>query len=78
MWELRVKVTVSCNEIERGLNTEPVVDEALEARISKPLRAMPVLPRASIDDDVNVPDSETPTGSYPAEPKAVALVCGAL
>ena len=33
------------------------------ARISSPLRAMPVLPRASIDDDVNVPDRETPTGS---------------
>ena len=46
-----------------GSNDEPVVDEALVARINRPLRAMPVLPRASIDDEVNVPESETPSGS---------------
>ena len=40
---------------------------------------MPVVPRASIDDEVTVPDSETPTGSYPAtSPKACALVVGLL
>ena len=38
-----------------------LVDDALVARINRPLRAMPVLPRASIDDDVNVPESETPS-----------------
>ena len=59
----RVHVSASLNDIERGSNTEPVVDEALVARISRPLRAMPVVPRASIDDEVNVPDSDTPTGS---------------
>ena len=40
---------------------------------------MPVVPRASMDDDVTVPESETPTGSYPAtSPNAVALVVGLL
>ena len=47
----------------RGSNIEPVVVDAEVARIRRPLRAMPVLPRASIDDEVNVPDSDTPTGS---------------
>ncbi len=35
---------------------------------------MPVVPRASIDDDVTVPDSDTRVGSYPAGPNAIALV----
>ena len=55
--------TASLNEIDRGSKIEPVVDAALVARISRPLRAMPVVPRASIDDEVNEPDSETPGGS---------------
>ena len=59
----RVQVSASLNESERGSKIEPVVDEALVARISRPLRAMPVVPRASIDDEVTVPDSDTPTGS---------------
>ena len=59
----RVQVSASLNESDVGSKTEPVVDDALVARISRPLRAMPVLPRASIDDEVNVPDSDTPTGS---------------
>src|SRR5262245_14871747 len=70
----RVQVTASLNDSERGSNSEPIVDEALVARISNPLRAMPVVPRASIDDDVKVPLRETPTGSYPGGPNAVALV----
>ena len=59
----RVQVVALLNDSERGSKTEPVVVDAMVARISRPLRAMPVVPRASIDDDVNVPDSETPTGS---------------
>ena len=58
-----VQVVASLNESDRGSKSEPVVEEALVARISRPLRAMPVVPRASIDDEVTVPDSETPTGS---------------
>ncbi len=53
----------SLNDSDSGSKSEPVVVEALVARISRPLRAMPVLPRASIDDEVKVPDSDTPTGS---------------
>ena len=63
VWPPFVHVSASLNESEYGLKIEPVVDEALVARISRPLRAMPVVPRASIDDDVTVPDSDTPTGS---------------
>ena len=58
-----VQVSASLKDSERGSKIEPVVDEALVARISRPLRAMPVVPRASIDDEVTVPESETPTGS---------------
>jgi hypothetical protein len=57
VWEPRVHVTVSLREMERGSKSEPVVDDALEARIRRPLRAMPVVPRASIEDEVNVPES---------------------
>ena len=63
---VRARASRSCallNESDIGSKTEPVVVDALVARISRPLRAMPVLPRASIDDEVNVPDSDTPTGS---------------
>jgi hypothetical protein len=56
-------VRASTNDNERGLNTDPVVEPALEARISSPLRAMPLVPRASMEEEVTVPDSETPTGS---------------
>src|SRR5215207_888811 len=73
----RVHVSVSLNESESGVKREPVVDDALDARISSPLRAMPVVPRASMLDEVTVPDSDTPTGSYPGTaPNAMALVCG--
>ncbi len=58
-----LQVSALLNDSERGSKTEPVVDDALVARISRPLRAMPVVPRASIDDEVTVPDSDTPTGS---------------
>ena len=63
VWLPRVQVVALLIEIDRGSNTEPVVVDAEVARISRPLRAMPVLPRASIDAEVNVPDNETPTGS---------------
>ena len=59
----RVIVAASENESDRGSNDEPMVDEALLARMRSPLRAMPVVPRASIEDEVNEPDSETPVGS---------------
>jgi hypothetical protein len=59
----RANVIVSLSDSDIGSKLEPVVDEALVARINRPLRAMPVLPRASIDDEVNVPESDTPTGS---------------
>jgi len=59
----RVHVSESATDIERGSNTDPVVDAALEARINRPLRAMPVVPRASMLDEVTVPDSDTPSGS---------------
>ena len=59
----RVQVSASLKDSDSGSKTEPVVDEALVARMSRPLRAMPVVPRASIDDDVKLPDSDTPTGS---------------
>ena len=71
-------VNALLNESDRGSKIDPVVDDALVARISSPLRAMPVEPRASIDCEVTVPDSDTPTGSYPGVPKAVALVSGRL
>ena len=58
-----VQVVALLNESDIGSKSEPVVDDALVARISRPLRAMPVLPRASMDDEVNVPESDTPTGS---------------
>jgi hypothetical protein len=75
----RVHVSASLNEIERGSKIEPVVDALLVARIKRPLRAMPVVPRASMEDDVTVPDSDTPAGSYPdVAPTALALVSGAL
>ena len=63
VWRPRVQVVALLSESERGSKNEPVVVDAEVARISRPLRAMPVLPRASIDDEVNVPDSDTPTGS---------------
>ena len=59
----RVSVAALANESDRGSNFEPMVEDALVARISSPLRAMPVVPRASIDDEVNAPDSDTPVGS---------------
>jgi hypothetical protein len=58
-----VQVAASLNEMDRGLKFDPVVDEALDARISRPLRATPVVPRASMLEDVTVPESETPTAS---------------
>ncbi len=58
-----VQVVALLNESDIGSKSEPVVDDALVARISSPLRAMPVFPRASMDDEVKVPDSDTPTGS---------------
>ena len=69
---------MSLNDSDIGSKIEPVVDEALVARMSRPLRAMPVVPRASMDEDVKVPDNETPVGSYPAGPNASAAVSGAL
>ena len=73
----RVQVSASLIDTERGSKTEPVVDAALDARISRPLRAMPVLPRASMLDEVTVPESDTPSGSYPAvAPNAVTFVSG--
>src|SRR6188474_2914124 len=72
------QVRLLLNDSERGSKMEPMVDDALVARISRPLRAIPVVPRASIDCEVTVPDSETPVGSYPCVPKAIALVSGRL
>ena len=63
MCEPRVSVNASLNDSEFGVKVEPIVDEALDARMRSPLLAMPVVPRASIDDEVTVPDRETPTGS---------------
>ena len=57
------QVIASLNDSDLGSKTDPAVDVLLEARISRPLRAIPVEPRASIDCDVTVPESETPTGS---------------
>ena len=59
----RDQVVALLIENELGSNSDPVVVEALVARMSSPLRAIPVLPRASIDDEVKVPDSATPSGS---------------
>ena len=78
MWPPREYVSVSLSAIESGSNAEPTVDAALVARMSNPLRAMPLVPRASMEDDVTVPERETPTGSYPGGPNAVALVRGLL
>ncbi len=58
-----VQVVALLNESDIGSKSEPTVVEALVARMSRPLRAMPVVPRASIDDEVKVPESETPIGS---------------
>ena len=58
-----VHVIVSMNEMERGSKSDPTVEAALVARIKSPLRAMPVVPRASTEDDVTVPESDTPAGS---------------
>ena len=78
VWAPRVQVRASASEIERGLKRLPLVEALLVARISRPLRAMPVEPRASIDWDVTVPDNETCVGSYPAGPKATASYFGRL
>ena len=56
-------MSASLKDSEFGVKIEPIVDDALDARMSSPLRAMPVVPRASIDDEVTVPESDTPTGS---------------
>ena len=58
-----LQVSVSLNDSELGSKIEPVVDAALVARISRPLRATPVVPRASIDEELTVPDSDTWIGS---------------
>ena len=63
VWAPRVHVIALLNESDIGSNDRAAVVDALVARISRPLRAMPVVPRASIDDEVNVPESDTPTGS---------------
>ena len=59
----RVHVSASLKDSEFGVKVEPVVDDALDARMRRPLLAMPVVPRASMDEEVTVPESETPTGS---------------
>ena len=59
----RVSVSASLSEIERGLYAWPFVEALLVARTSRPLRAMPVVPRASIDCEVTVPESDTCVGS---------------
>ena len=56
-----VHVVALLNDSDFGLKKEPVVDALLVARSSMPLRAMPVLPRASTEPEVKVPDSATPT-----------------
>ncbi len=61
VWAPPVQVVALLNESDIGSKSEPVVVDALVARMSRPLRAMPVLPRASIDDDVKVPESDTPS-----------------
>ena len=58
--------------IERGSYDCPLVEALLVARTSRPLRATPVVPRASIDCDVTVPESDTCVGSYPGVPNAIA------
>ena len=63
MWAPRVQVVALLNASDIGSKSEPTVVEALVARMSRPLRAMPVVPRASIDDEVKLPESETPVGS---------------
>ena len=63
MCDPRVTVSASLNDSEFGVKVEPIVDDALDARMRSPLLAMPVVPRASIDEEVTVPESETPTGS---------------
>ena len=59
----RVSVTESLSESECGLYACPLVEALLVARTSSPLRATPVVPRASADCEVTVPDSDTCVGS---------------
>ena len=56
-------VVALANDSDLGSKMDPVVDDALVARMSNPLRAMPVVPRASIEDEVKLPESDTPVGS---------------
>src|SRR5262245_56496566 len=74
----RVNVSASLSEIERGSYAWPLVEALLVARTSRPLRAMPVVPRASIDDELTVPDNETWVVSYPLGPNAMASYFGRL
>ncbi len=63
VWAPAVQVVALLNASDIGSKSEPTVVDALVARMSRPLRAMPVVPRASIDDEVKLPESETPVGS---------------
>ena len=65
--------------MERGSKIEPVVVDAEVARISRPLRAIPVDPRAPIEDDVNVPDRDPPfVSDAPGGEEVADEVLGAL
>ena len=52
----RVIVMASANENDVGSNSEPPPCAALVARNCRPERAMPVLPRPSMEDDPTAPD----------------------
>src|SRR6187200_469654 len=74
----RATVTASLSEIDRGSYAWPLVEALLVARIRSPLRATPVVPLASIDCEVTVPDSDTCVASYPGGPNAMASYFGRL